>query len=521
MKKLLDYLTSQLDNPWFWGIVVLTLMAIAAIVVTRSQIKKALRSSVYSILTPPRKSKFWDLFRKKGSTPTGTATPATPPTPTIREQFRKLFSLFTKWVGKKAKAFYKGVKAWRRLQRMKKLRFKKSLKCDAKFLNGNLTGRFFVFKMVTCGIVITPFVILFRYFDMSDEFHLLWMVNVPLIPYFVSIWITYLGTSMRTLGVDEIGGISFYGMPIWNLKRGSGPKLVLIGLFQFGRVKGGIYQIELPGEPENVWKKTDAEFPGGLAKNGRPWVRPIRLPTASPETADYSLGLRYDENGNPTEPRYTKESLKNEILHKQLFIENNGTVRWQVEDDEYFYFVRNFLGSFKGLVVQLRDAFESALKKSLSRRTPAMVIADRDKIDQEGEREVKEIFEGKEGIEKDPEARSGVRFLNLQYLQPDMSHDIAIALKEAAEAGAKAEKTITDSEAAKKAKMNENTGKADEVTKVGNAKNKVIQREYEIRTGDDKSQSLKVTEALAYQENDTVEVFAPGGDGKILVKHGN
>lgn len=313
-----------------------------------------------------------------------------------------------------------------------------------------------------------------------------------------AIEVAVLAVSFKHVGAEEIGAIYFFGKALVELDRGYGLVLV-VPTFQLLKDPGGIIQLQLPGEPENVFKGSDDEpLPSGLAPNGKEWVRPIRITTASPKTSEGA-----------------DDSYKNEDLHQQMTMLANGIVKFRIKTGKYLFFKQN-MGSIEKVSRLIRDDAEAVWSIEFAKMTPAMILKKRKEIDQKLKTKLEETFSVQPGEEDDTD--SGVDILECVLLEPTFPKRVSEALANKTQATIDKQTTVTKSEGERDARKNQAKGDAEYERKVGEAKNEVLEKQLDIETGGDKTKAAEVTKAKAIRDSD-ITTFAPGGDGgaSILV----
>lgn len=379
MEKLFDYLIGQLDNPWFWGIIILTLMAIAAIVVIRSQIKKARRPSVYAPIIPStkRKFRFWNLFRKKRVTPvTGTTTPATPPTPTIREQMRKIFSLFTKWIGKKTRILYGKVKAsWQK-------RITKRIKPSATYIGARFQNYNLYAWIVVIGSLPVGFLLWNVTFRVSGE-------SISLGQCFVAFGLLHLMFGVRRTTVDELVVIDFFGFPLTVVSGEAG--MILIGC-KTTKFNAKQVQTQYPGEPEQVfWEDEKKDLPPGM-------VRPVRFSSKMPN--NYAK----DETDPLKKFRYT--------------FAVSWTVTWQIRKAGVIKFWKN-VGSEAEAIKRMRDQSQETLKHEYGLLTPDQILSKTKRTCKRLEKDLEELV----GDGNDPDSGWELDIISANIVEDNLGHE--------------------------------------------------------------------------------------------------
>lgn len=162
----------------------------------------------------------------------------------------------------------------------------------------------------------------------------------------VALWT---GLSLRTFANTEYGTVFFFGRPSFVVS-GGGLKLIPRGLFSVKLEPASVFQIELPGEPEDVQKTSDKEplhvvevkVDGKVVTKTK--VRPIRITTKRPTGGD----------------------LK-DPLNTQLTIEPSFWFRWRIVNPLLYQLQ---IGSPEEAAKQLRDLGETILTEKITQLTP-------------------------------------------------------------------------------------------------------------------------------------------------------
>lgn len=168
--------------------------------------------------------------------------------------------------------------------------------------------------------------------------------------------ILWIGLSTKSLPNTERVRIKLFGMPVLEIT-GGGLALVPFILFSLKYTSSGLWETELPGEPEDIQKTSDKEplRVVEIKKNGevvsKMRLRPIRITTKRPATG-----------GDPDDP-----------LNTQMTIEPSFWFQWRVADSFLFELT---LGSPEEATRNLRDIGETQLTNIITQRTPAELTTD-------------------------------------------------------------------------------------------------------------------------------------------------
>lgn len=233
--------------------------------------------------------------------------------------------------------------------------------------------------------------------------------------------IGYTFASLKQVGPNKRGLILRFGNPIFEVRPGL--KLVPLVVCTMPTITRTRIQLELPGEPEQIWRFTDEkdnELPLGIGKGGQsipppkrqlpdgtekvlPWVSPYRITTAGPESCllktEFSpfKGKEKDESGadtpelikwnkaeeafNKTETKFQADlktyTKKGDPLHQRLTVESLFIVRFRVANYQEFIQVIHDLDEAKR---QIEDTVTGRVQFEFARRTPALILAHLDTI---------------------------------------------------------------------------------------------------------------------------------------------
>lgn len=233
-------------------------------------------------------------------------------------------------------------------------------------------------------------------------------IGLPAWQVFLGLAIIWLAASIKRLGPDELGAVLLWGKTMIPVRRG--PKIVIVGIFQLERFRASRRNRQFPDDVEFIQRDDDKKaletvkviLPDGREIE-RQKVRPMRMTTAKPKTKE--------EGGDPED-----------ILNVQMTVDFTFWVRWIIVDP--FLYIVNTLGyddASRAEMVekQMRDTGETVLTILVSKRTPSQLISDMGVIQAELLTTFKKMAKG-----------WGVEIDDLGLTSPDLSHDLATALRD-------------------------------------------------------------------------------------------
>lgn len=278
---------------------------------------------------------------------------------------------------------------------------------------------------------------------------------------------------------------TFLAFPIQEIPPGR-PAFVPLFLSRLEILDVEIQQMEIPGEPEQVWRgrdENDRELPLGIGRDGKPlppptkngvelpWVQPLRatFDDNDPETDQDPLKKLSEALGNnPTfkePPRELREATEvlaeaDSPMHqadrepedpatKRVTTETKGAVQWRVR--ELATFIRSF-DSFENAERQLADIASSELTSALQAGTLARALANQELLGLYIAMKIRERV-GHKLSYQDPttgdtrpgyargetvHCRRGVEIIGFQLKSPDLSHELNKAIQRILEAKADA-----------------------------------------------------------------------------------
>ncbi len=248
---------------------------------------------------------------------------------------------------------------------------------------------------------------------------------------------------------NQIGARSLFGRFIDNVS--SGPVLVPFPFYRLLVEKKTAVQVEVPDEPENVWKGDDDKKPDDK-------VPPIRITHGDRETAKY-----FSENPNLNNlenepsvpflqlPPEVQERYKKDPLHGRLVSEVNALVRFRINDLMAF---KSNTKSLRDARRQIRDTVTVALQDILAGITPAHANEKKLLISLMVRRRVEELCGEVAKTGELPDAREarawGISVEDVDIILFDWRQRVNISIADAGAAGFNAQTTITNAGAKKR-----------------------------------------------------------------------
>jgi regulator of protease activity HflC (stomatin/prohibitin superfamily) len=226
-------------------------------------------------------------------------------------------------------------------------------------------------------------------------------VNVGII--LLALEIGYLYLSFGKVEIDEVAVLFLWGRPIKELKPGL--YIALLGIFSVRKEKGTIFQDELPGEPENIFRE-DGKVPDGM-------FPPIRIKFGQPDSKD--------------------ENLKDDPYNIAMVAEVVPVVAWRITSAITFF---SKMGDVKNCRKILSDKAISVFGDDFSNVTPAKALLTLDATSQKLEKKLREETSGR-GIDIDDAYVKPFIFshgLNSSVVNVSVASQNAIATKKTADA---------------------------------------------------------------------------------------
>lgn len=244
----------------------------------------------------------------------------------------------------------------------------------------------------------------------------------------LSIEFLHFSLSFRTVGPKSLGAVLLFGRPLYQVK--SGLVYVPFMICQLAKETKLVIKEQFPAEPELVDKSGDDTK---LIKDG--FVKPIRVTTASKDMI------------SSTDKERIKDFL-NHPLNEIMTLEPSVVVRFQIRNDDFISFLTN-IGSIEHAVSQMRDTVDSVLNIEFPKRTPSLIILDKEEINSKLKEKI-EILVG----EKDTDSKEswGINVLNVQIADLDLSKTINESLRDVADSQLKKTASIIKAEGDKKSR---------------------------------------------------------------------
>lgn len=226
-------------------------------------------------------------------------------------------------------------------------------------------------------------------------------VNVGII--LLALEISYLYSSFGKIEVDEVAALFLWGRPIKELRPGL--YIALLGIFSVKKEKGTIFQDELPGEPENIFRE-EGKVPEGM-------FPPIRIKFGQPDPKD--------------------ENLRDDPYNIAMVAEVVPVVAWKITSVITFF---SEMGNVKNCRKILSDKAISVFGDDFSNVTPAKALLTLSATSQALENKLREETSGK-GIDIDDAYVKPFIFshgLNLSVVNVSVATQNAIATRKTADA---------------------------------------------------------------------------------------
>lgn len=296
-----------------------------------------------------------------------------------------------------------------------------------------------VWAMVTYAIFASVALILIEKgvaIDEKNQWNLGWAI--------LSIEFLHFGLSFRTVGPTSLGAVLVFGRPIYQVK--SGLVYVPFIVCQLAKEDRTVITIQFPAEPEKVDKSGDDTKPVSPG-----FVKPIRVTTGSRDMISDAFKARINEN-----PKFF-----NHPLNEMMTLEPSVVVRFQIRNDDFISFLTN-IGSIKKAISAMRDTVDSVLNIEFPKRTPALIIMDKEIINKELKTMI-EILVGEKEDPKDPDSFNpeeswGLNIINAQLPDVDLSKKINQSLRDIVDSQLKKTASITEAEGKKRARVLEGEG---------------------------------------------------------------
>lgn len=267
-------------------------------------------------------------------------------------------------------------------------------------------------------------------FDKKNEWNLGWGI--------LSLEFLHFGLSFRTVGPTSLGAVLLFGRPLYQVK--SGLIYVPFIFCQLAKEDRTVITIQFPAEPEKVDKSGLDDRPVPLG-----FVKPIRVTTGSRDMISDEFKARIK----------VSPEFFNHPLNEMMTLEPSVVVRFQIRNDDFISFLTN-IGSRKKAVSAMRDTVDSVLNIEFPKRTPALIIMDKEIINRELKTMI-EILVGEKEDPKDPDSFNpeeswGLNIINAQLPDVDLSKGINQSLRDIVASQLKKTADITKAEGDKKVK---------------------------------------------------------------------
>lgn len=294
------------------------------------------------------------------------------------------------------------------------------------------------------------------------------------------VWVVgglYLVASFRTIGPEVIAGVQFLEIP--TIVATGHPIFVLPGLFTVVIVTRATIQMELPGEPENIFRKEDIEVvPEGM-------VPPVRITFARDQSS----------------------STNQDPLAERITAEVSSFVRFRIKTKEFWsFFVR--INTLEETRRQLNDMAVSMLQERLATLTAAEALRQQETVSDE-----------LDDLIRTKTVNWGIELIDARIKLYGFSHDLNSAIAGMAMSAAQKRSTILVSEGEQTRLTNEGVGRANAIEKELQARSQGL-KQMAADLGVSGSEALGAETARAFA-NGTSNTTVVGVDGfKELVAVG-
>ncbi len=281
----------------------------------------------------------------------------------------------------------------------------------------------------------------------------------------LAIEMVHLGLSFKIIGPTELGAVLLFGRPLYQVQ--SGLVFAPFIICQIIKETCLVIKKQFPEEPELVDKTGDDTKP---VRPG--FVKPIRVTTAS--------GKMLNE---------FKDKIKNyekDPLNDMLTLEPSVVVRFQIQRDNFIPFLIN-IGSVRNAVSQMRDTVDAVLNIEFPKRTPALIILEKEEINKMLKKEIEDLVGEKDpnvslNSEKERE-RWGIDIINVQLVDVGLGKTINAKIEGVPDSKLSAEATVRKSQAEKDAMVLKGQGEkefeTDKGAGVANARKAYLKAEAE------------------------------------------
>jgi regulator of protease activity HflC (stomatin/prohibitin superfamily) len=243
--------------------------------------------------------------------------------------------------------------------------------------------------------------------------------------------------SFRVIGPTSLGAVLFFGRPLYQVK--SGLVYVPFIVCQLAKEDRTVITIQFPAEPEKVDKSGDNEKPVPPG-----FVKPIRVTTGSRDMISSDFRDRIIKNN----PKFLAHPL-----NEMMTLEPSVVVRFQIRNDDFISFLTN-IGSRKKAISAMRDTVDSVLNIEFPKRTPALIIMDKEVINKQLKTMIEilvgEIEDPNDPDSFNPEESWGLNIINAQLPDVDLTKKINKSLRDIVDSKLKKTASITEAEGKKK-----------------------------------------------------------------------
>lgn len=243
----------------------------------------------------------------------------------------------------------------------------------------------------------------------------------------------YFAAGVRIVGPDNYAGVLVLGKP--TIVVSGGIVIVLPLLYTLIMFTRGTIQMELPAEPENIFRDEDVQ----LVPFGK--KPPIRITFANPPKDDESV-----DRTDPLEQRTTNEV--------SVF------VRWKIKDKARFWVFYVRIQSLDEAKRQLEDMSVSMLQEELSQMTPSKAFAT-----------LADTNNALDNLIRNRTVNWGIDLIDARIKLIGLSHGLNSSIDNIAKSKANKQSTVIEAE-----------GKKEQLTLEGQGKANAVKSEIDART---------------------------------------
>ncbi len=276
----------------------------------------------------------------------------------------------------------------------------------------------------------------------------------------LSIELFHFGLSFKIVGPKELGAVLLFGRPLYQVK--SGLVYVPFIICQIEKELKTVEPIQFPAEPERVDKSGIDEKP---VTHG--FLKPIRITTCNKEMLIPEFKERI------------KECLS-DPLNDMMTLEPSVVVSFKIID--FIPFLTN-AGSIKNIKTQMRYVIESVLNVEFPKRTPLLILLDKESINKELKEMIKKLV-GEKPVTPEEEDRSwGINVISVMLAEIDTTKTVNTKLRDVVDSKLDKIINITIAEGKKQARILEGEGenkyKTEEGIGAANARRCLLEAEAE------------------------------------------